>query len=86
MVKFHRPFAFINSTITAYDIVDPNSPTSAPTTLPQDQSRIIGEVQQEWHLLRRKYNLFVHRENTPGEQGEGVYQQFAYVDEPFLSW
>jgi len=75
--------------------------------------RIIGEAQQQWAPLRRKYNLFLHREtpsssarpDTPqltsgnltlsnstalevveaGKESVG-FSQFAYVDEPFLSW
>ena len=41
--------------------------------------QIIGESKQQWAPLRRKYNLFVY---SPGD----VFNQFAYVDEPFLSW
>ncbi len=77
--------------------------------------RIIGEAQQRWAPLRRKYNLFLSHQcpklgtsiSTPeissGElslsssqqlqvseatQGSSSaeYSQFAYVDEPFLSW
>ena len=63
------------------------------------EPRIVGECQQEWHLLRRKYNLFLHHdpptptyvsgsgEQVGGDPGpNGVFTQFAYVDEPFLSW
>jgi uncharacterized protein YxjI len=42
VLKIHRPFAFINSRIMI--------------STPDD--RLIGEVQQEWHLIRRRYNLF----------------------------
>lgn len=77
--------------------------------------RIIGEAQQQWAPLRRKYNLFLFRESSAAEgdssvlrlpSGElpistsrevqvaqnspegsgGRFDQFAYVDEPFLSW
>ena len=74
--------------------------------------RIIGEAQQQWAPLRRKYNLFAHRQSQdsgatsgspqylPANQplsnsqqldltpynSEGRFDQFAYVDEPFLSW
>ena len=34
----------------------------------------VGEVQQEWKLLRRVYNLFIGQE------------QFARIDSPFLAW
>ena len=43
--------------------------------------RIIGEAQQQWAPLRRKYNLFVHRHSE-----EGQSDQFAHVNEQFLSW
>ena len=45
------------------------------------QMRIIGEAQQQWAPLRRKYNLF-----TAHAADAGALDQFAYVDEPFLSW
>lgn len=77
--------------------------------------RIIGEAQQQWAPLRRKYNLFLFRQSpNPGtdlgthnvplksfalsssqqlqvsqsSQGsdQGRYGQFAFVDEPFLSF
>ena len=77
------------------------------------QMRVIGEAQQQWAFLRRKYNLFLFRNSASGELGSpqltsgelppsnstqlqvstgtsdpanGQYNQFAYVDEPFLSW
>ncbi|KAI8146366.1 Scramblase [Fennellomyces sp. T-0311] len=56
--KIVRPFAFINSRIFIYTSDD----------------RLVGEVQQRWNLLRRKYDLFVGN------------QQFAYIDTPFLGW
>ncbi|KAG9664889.1 Scramblase-domain-containing protein, partial [Aureobasidium melanogenum] len=82
--------------------------------LPLNEMRIIGEAQQQWAPLRRKYNLFNYRaiapasDSTPkltsgetpntsskaltvtegnSEQAiEAGMQQFAYVNEPFLSW
>jgi hypothetical protein len=41
--------------------------------------RVIGEAQQQWAPLRRKYNLFLHRDDNTADQ-------FAHVNEPFLSW
>lgn len=41
--KIVRPFSWINSRIFIYTVDD----------------ELIGEVQQRWHLLRRKYDLFV---------------------------
>lgn len=79
--------------------------------------RLIGEAQQQWAPLRRKYNLFLHRPEpadehlgapqltsgdlplsnstalepiSPEAEAErsrpGILSQFAYVNEPFLSW
>lgn len=76
--------------------------------------RVVGEAQQRWAPLRRKYDLFMFhpipqppldmgkksssgQDLSPAQQNQllytsngqnvgGVYHQFAYVDEPFLSW
>lgn len=78
--------------------------------------RVIGEAQQQWAPLRRKYNLFTYHhspnpatemkteklplnqmdlsnkqqmqlvQSSQSGQETGEYHQFAYVDEPFLSW
>lgn len=77
--------------------------------------RVVGETQQQWAPLRRKYNLFTYHHSpnpamdmnaqkmplsqsglsnaqqmqltqTHGDQDMGEFNQFAYVDEPFLSW
>ncbi|KAJ5649769.1 uncharacterized protein N7484_003492 [Penicillium longicatenatum] len=136
VLRFHRPFSWINSRIKIYDPLDvttsantsstalqnttPGSLVSANETLnPRisplslDEMRIIGESQQEWAPLRRKYNLFTyHQSPNPavdmGAQkfslsgsdlsksqqmqlaqkpglGQGEFNQFAYVDAPFLS-
>ncbi|KAF9999451.1 hypothetical protein BGZ80_002465 [Entomortierella chlamydospora] len=49
VLRIHRPFAFINSRIMI--------------STPDD--RLIGEVQQEWHLIRRRYNLFTVEQPDP---------------------
>ncbi len=60
--------------------------------LPLSDMRIIGEAHQQWAPLRRKYNLFVHEsassdlDSLQKEADSGNFSQFAYVDEPFLSW
>ncbi|KAK2756488.1 hypothetical protein FQN54_005381 [Arachnomyces sp. PD_36] len=85
------------------------------SSLDLSEMRIIGETQQQWAFLRRKYNLFLHRASPSaatdlethaiqspqaslsksqqlqvskgaGPHSAGEYGQFAYVDEPFLSW
>ncbi|KAL4996303.1 Scramblase-domain-containing protein [Aspergillus recurvatus] len=139
VLRFHRPFSWINSRIRVYDPVEANhSSYSSPTALLPDnpgalaqavdptnvrvsqlgldQMRVIGEAQQQWAPLRRKYNLFTyhHSPNPATDMGTqqiplaqtglsntqqsqlthaleggrdlGEYNQFAYVDEPFLSW
>lgn len=78
--------------------------------------RVVGEAQQRWAPLRRKYDLFMYHPNpqsvidmgkrpissneqdlSPAQQNQlayasgghntgGEFHQFAYVDEPFLSW
>ncbi|KAL4747579.1 Scramblase-domain-containing protein [Aspergillus terricola var. indicus] len=139
VLRFHRPFSWINSRIRVYDPVEVNhssylppntlqprtpgalaqaaDPTNARISqLGLDQLRVIGEAQQQWAPLRRKYNLFTyhHSPNSATDMGTqqipiaqtglsnaqqtqlthalggnrdfGEYNQFAYVDEPFLSW
>jgi len=137
VLRFHRPFSWINSAIRVYDAVDPasssfgtssalhNTSTNSIVTqnqvpaqisrLPLSAMRVIGEAQQSWAPLRRKYNLFLSRplddersnpdaprltsgnlplsnyksftvvENDKSARDIG-FKQFAYVDEPFLSW
>ncbi|KAG0207357.1 hypothetical protein BGX28_001365 [Mortierella sp. GBA30] len=56
VLKIHRGFTFINSKIMV--------------STPDD--RLIGEVQQEWHLIRRRYNLFtVEQPDTDTMQKDG---------------
>jgi hypothetical protein len=83
------------------------------STLALSEMRIIGETHQQWAPLRRKYNMFLHRQanDLPQEKDaprlasgdlplsnstalqtvdekhpDGVMSQWAYCDEPFLSW
>jgi len=63
-MRVSRPFSFINSRITV--------------SLGPDESNIIGECQQEWHPYKRRYNLFLKRD-------EG-FEQFAKIDSGFLSY
>ncbi|KAL5462056.1 hypothetical protein PMIN06_001877 [Paraphaeosphaeria minitans] len=65
VLRFHRPFAWINSRIRVYDALE--SGLSAPvepgaSNLPLSDMRIIGAAEQEWGLVRRKYNLFLARD------------------------
>lgn len=83
VLRFHRPFSFINSAIRVYDAVDPSSSSYGTSSAlqglstnsivtqnqmpaqisqtPLSEMRVIGEAQQSWAPLRRKYNLFLSR-------------------------
>ncbi|CZT21482.1 related to scramblase family protein [Ramularia collo-cygni] len=73
-------------------------PVSRTSPLKLEEMRIIGEAQQQWAPLRRKYNLFTFREEittaevpptettTPDSAIESGMAQFASINEPFLSW
>ena len=89
-----------------------NPDTAQISRLALGDMRIIGEAQQQWAPLRRKYNLYVHRQTqnssttsgapqySPASQplsnsqqldltpykSENRFDQFAHVNEPFLSW
>ncbi|EMR10200.1 hypothetical protein PNEG_01473, partial [Pneumocystis murina B123] len=65
VLLIERPFSWINSKIRVIDRMDSSYP-------------IVGEVQQQWHAWRRKYNLFLKRND--------IFSQFAYIDEPLFSW
>ena len=80
VLRIHRPFAYINSRIRIYDpvpeagfesegaLVDAATaehPMAQTSPLKLEDMRIIGEAQQQWAPLRRKYNLFFHRELSP---------------------
>lgn len=92
VLRFHRPFSFINSQIRVYDAAPEGQGghythsaviqgTSAQSVLTQtsasvssialNEMRIIGSAEQEWGLLRRKYNLFLARDldETPAAPG-----------------
>jgi hypothetical protein len=128
VLRFHRPFSWINSYIRVYDAVSTDPALSHESTalrevnpagsaqissLPISSMRIVGESQQQWAPLRRKYNLFLARDlssvddtaqrpelisgNLPLSDSKAVavsqpegqpssFAQFAYVNEPFLSW
>ncbi|KAJ1972970.1 hypothetical protein H4R35_004383 [Dimargaris xerosporica] len=58
VLTIHRPFSWINSRIY---VKTPNG-------------EVIGEVHQEWHLWKRRYDLFVRGD------------QFARIDGSFLTW
>jgi len=91
-----RPFSWINSRMFVQRPIDYLART------PEGQLVLgtFAEVQQEWHLWKRRYNLFLrstpHRVFTslgsnPGPQPELTapdvhFNQFARVDEGFWAW
>lgn len=125
VLRFHRPFSWINTRIRVYDPweASKSTPISSSTDvstnvkdstidgmhtisqMPLSAMRIIGEAQSEWAPLRRKYNLFLAHELENSQQtgtepvpsdlsdkqrqqvsSQANFAQFAYIDEPFLSW
>ncbi|AOA65078.1 hypothetical protein PP7435_CHR4-0168 [Komagataella phaffii CBS 7435] len=73
LMTIKRPFSFINSHIKA---ILPPFRNSDP------DEHVIGESVQSWHPWRRRYNLFTAQ---IGEK-DTVYDQFGYIDAPFLSF
>ncbi|SNX87842.1 uncharacterized protein MEPE_06553 [Melanopsichium pennsylvanicum] len=84
MIK--RPFTWINSTAHIYAV---RSDYPVGYGAPQDHDlELIGEVQQRWHLFKRKYELFLRRKGKEGGQGGmgEAFEQFAQIDGGFLTW
>ncbi|PWW72104.1 Scramblase, partial [Tuber magnatum] len=71
VLRFSRPFSWISSRIGVFDPL-----------VEGGEGRVIGEARQEWHMWRRRYGLFFENRTADG----GYMKQFAYIDEPFLSW
>lgn len=88
VLRFHRPFSFINSRIRVYDAVGDGGAytkstqlqgTSASSIVNQTSAnvsgldlrdmRIIGATEQEWALLRRKYNMYLARHVSAAASG-----------------
>lgn len=80
VLMIRRPFTWINSTAHIYAV---RSDYPIGYGAPQDADlELIGEVQQRWHLYRRKYELFLRRREAEAES----FQQFANIDAMLLSW
>lgn len=69
-MTIRRPFSWINSHI--YAVLPGRDYT--------DNSAVIGESKQEWHLWRRRYNLYLNNVDN------NEMDQFGRVDAPFLSF
>lgn len=65
VLRVSRSYAFINSYIKIH-------------LVNQSTETLVGEVRQVFHMLRRKYELFIQRD-------QGMVQ-FGAIDEPTLSW
>jgi hypothetical protein len=89
-----------------------NGASAQLSSLRTEDMRVIGEVQQQWAPLRRKYNLFLNRPTDEQTEANAPQltagdlplsnstalqtidpahrtvhmSQWAYTDEPFLSW
>lgn len=88
VLRFHRPFSFINSRIRVYDAVGDGGAYTSSTQLQGTSTasivnqtsanvsgldlgdmRIIGATEQEWALLRRKYNMYLARHLSAAAPG-----------------
>ncbi|CAL9734301.1 hypothetical protein MOSE0_E02916 [Monosporozyma servazzii] len=81
LFKLQRDFSFINSRVKVWNEIGDNN------VLPQDY--LVGTSVQNWHLWRRKYDLFSQNEvtNSQTEQDKPhELSQFGYIDAPFLSY
>ncbi|KAN0064916.1 hypothetical protein ACQY0O_001973 [Thecaphora frezii] len=63
-----RPLTWINSKASVYAVRSDYPIAYGP---PRDEDlMLIGEVQQRWHLYRRKYDLFLRRPSPPPEDAQ----------------
>lgn len=83
VLLIRRPFTWINSTAYIYAV---RSDYPVGYGAPQDSDvELIGEVQQRWHLYKRRYELFLRR-SAQQEGDADNFVQFAQIDAGFLSW
>ncbi len=89
--QLRRPFAFINSRMYVQRLkdFDEYTPEGEPVL------DTFAEVQQRWHLWRRRYDLFIrqtsHRilstvDEPQPEPEPDIFHQFARIDDGFLAW
>ncbi|SCU77555.1 LAME_0A01486g1_1 [Lachancea meyersii CBS 8951] len=97
LLTIKRPFSWINSHIKAIlpqeipleTSSNPESLSASFGSVPTPQSTstmgevgtLVGESVQNWHLWRRRYELF-QRDNEAGDS----FTQFSQIDAPFLSF
>lgn len=90
--QLRRPFSWINSRMFVQRTKHSSDPTFAEDEPILDT---FSEVQQRWHLWRRRYDLFIRQgpkrilslvsDPQPEPETES-YHQMAKIDEPFLAW
>ena len=89
--QLRRPFSWINSRMFVQRIRGSPDQTSGDDPILDT----FAEVQQRWHLWRRRYDLFIQQgpkrilslvsDPQPEPETES-YHQTARIDEPFLAW
>jgi len=88
-----RPFAWINSRMFVQQLKDLDNYTTEGEPILDT----FAEVQQRWHLWRRRYDLFLRHKghrilslaSDPQPEPEvepDTFNQFATIDEGFLAW
>lgn len=90
LFKIDRKFSFINSKLKVWSNDEQMDNSS------ENDSILIGESVQSWHLWRRRYNLFVQefkrRQQYMNEKDletsttSHMLRQFGAIDAPFLSF
>ncbi|KAG6819536.1 hypothetical protein H0H93_010922 [Arthromyces matolae] len=88
--QVRRPFAWINSRMYVQRLKDLSSYTAGGEPVLDT----FAEVQQIWHLWRRRYDLFLRQgqrilsvaSEAQPEPDTTTFTQFAEVDMGFLSW
>ncbi|KZT11288.1 Scramblase-domain-containing protein [Laetiporus sulphureus 93-53] len=86
-----RPFAFINSRMFVQRLKN----YTEYTVDGEPVLDTFGEVQQRWHLWRRRYDLFLREDRRrilsvatePQPEPDSIsFKQFALIDEGLLAW
>jgi len=86
-----RPFSWINSRMFVQRLKDGEAYDAEGDPVLDT----FAEVQQRWHLWRRKYDLFIRETAEPivskvterqPEPGVDLFKQFARIDSGFLAW
>ncbi|GBE82046.1 Phospholipid scramblase family protein [Sparassis crispa] len=77
-----RPFQFINSRMYVQRLKDLHEYTSQGEPVLDT----FAEVQQRWHLWRRRYDLFLRDEKRRILSKDDLFKQVARVDEGFWAW